>query len=220
MVIVTFAVALTALVFSCVAIIMFAVSDKSDNTSEPDAKRLDEHDKMLQDIIKQLQTASQGNEGLIPKISQIKPVGAFQISVYTNPTNNEQLPGERAIDGDMTTIMHTNHHANPWWCGNMGEIFHVTEVVVTNNYCRQDDSHCINRSTNLCVGVMNTRPVVGQNLDLNEYTLCEEIAGPMGAQRIVSCPEGVTGRYLVVQFKITEYMHISEVRIYGYDDQA
>ena len=219
MVIATFAVALTALVFSCVAIIMFSVNDKSENTSEADAKRLDEHDKMLQDIMNQLNTAPQGNEGATPKISQIKPVGAFQISIYTD-AHNVQYPGESAIDGSITTSMHTNSHANPWWCAEMSGIYHITRVVVTNNYCRQDDSHCINRSTNLRVGVMNTRPVVGQNLDLNAYTLCEEIAGPMGAQRIVSCPDGVTGRYLVVQFKITEYMHLSEVRIYGYKDQA
>ena len=144
--------------------------------------------------------------------SELKPVEVFQISAYSNTG-----VAERAIDGDEDTNMHTNSHTNPWWCADMGAIYQIKTVFITNR--KEGSAGSLARSTNLRVGVTNTRPVVGQILALDAYTLCGEKPGLMGTVGIVSCPEGVTGQYVIVQFKVTNYMNIAEVKIYGFKDQ-
>ena len=144
----------------------------------------------------------------MPAVTEIKPVDVFQINILRNKL--QYFPGS-AIDGNEGTYMHTNKATNPWWAADMGGIYHLNMVVITNG------GSVLTRSTNLRVGVTNTKPVVGEDLALDAYTLCEEKPGYMGVVGIVSCPDEVTGQYLVVQFKITEYMHIAEVNIYGYE---
>ena len=38
----------------------------------------------------------------------------------------------------------------------------------------------------------------------------------MGKIAIVSCPDGVSGQYVVVQFRTSDAMNIAEVEIFGY----
>ena len=111
--------------------------------------------------------------------------------------------------------MHTNRDPNPWWCADMGANYHVKRVVLRN---RQDS--CQERAQNLRIGVTNTRPVVEQDLALNAYSLVGEKPGQMNQVEVVGCSDEVSGRYLVVQFNITEYMNIAQIKIYGYENRV
>ncbi len=151
------------------------------------------------------------------EVSVIKPAKAFQISTYKN--NYYKTDGaEVALDGNENTWMHTGFHTNPWWCADMGDIYHITRVEVINRKVSwpQTSVSSFNRARNLRVGVTNTMPVVGEDLDLDAYLLCGEKPGLMGKSANVSCPNEVFGQYVVVQFNTTDVMHISEVKIYGY----
>ncbi len=213
MLLVITAVAVVALVLSCVAIAISIIT-KSDVNNREEIKRLDEHEKRFQAMEQELKT--QGKDDT-PKISEIKPADVFQISTYV--TGNSYV-AELAIDGDVDSHMHTNKETNPWWVADMGGIYHVKIVIVTNINKGQGHSEAVvNRATNLRVGVASTRPVVGENRALDAYTLCEQKPGHMGLVGIVNCPDGVTGQYLVVQFKTVNYMHIAEVKIYGFGNQ-
>ncbi len=148
-----------------------------------------------------------------PEVSHIQPIEAFQISTYEDDENND---AKVAIDGKENTVTNTDKHTNPWWCADMGGIYHVTNVVVINRKVGKID--VINRAMNLRVGVTNTKPVVGKTLELDAYTLCGEKPGLMGKDEIINCADGVSGKYLVVQFKTKDFMNIDEVKIYGYTD--
>ncbi len=206
-------VAVTSLVLACVAITMSA-GDKADNKNDDQNKQLDEHEKRLEIIEQQLN--SQGKVET-PDVSEIKPVDAFQISTHTAAPGRDDS-AQQAIDGSDDTFMHTPSHTNPRWCADMQGIYHIKRVIVTNiNKDAHGPAHA--RAINLRVGVTNTRPQVGENLALDGYTLCEEKPGFMGPVGIVNCPDGVSGQYVVVQFKTTDFMIIAEVKIYGYKDQ-
>ena len=170
------AVSVVALVLSCVAIALFT-THKSDATN-------DDYEKRFQEI--ELKLPSHGKVDT-PEVSEIKPVDVFQISIY-----RDTYGAELAIDRDEDTHMTTNSHTNPWWCADMGGIFHVKRVVITNI----NNDRYTYRATNLRVGVTNARPVIGQSLALDAYTLCEEKPGLMGKIGIVTCPDGVSGQYL------------------------
>ncbi len=161
-------------------------------------KRLHDHEKRLRDIEQHLE------------ISEIKPVGAFQISIF-HP--GLYLP-EAAIDGNLYNFQHTALHTNPWWVADMGGIYQVTSVLVTNR-----KNCCADRAKNLRVGVTNTAPVPGQNLTLDAYTLCEEKPGLMGVDALVTCPGDISGQYLVVQIRTENWMNIAEVKMYGFEIQ-
>ncbi len=175
-----------------------------------DHLRSDEHNKEGPKDDMQEQTPSGEIDN--KKLCEIKPVDVFQINNYPD-TDLGSHTAEAAIDGQKETHMHTNYSINPWWCADMGGVFHVKMAAITNRH-----DCCQERSENLRVGVTNTKPVAGQNLDLNAYTLCEERPGLMGDDSIVKCPDGVTGRYLIVQLRTTTWMHIAEVNLFGYSD--
>ncbi len=102
---------------------------------------------------------------------------------------------------------------DPWWCADMGDIYHVTRVEITIG--KYDSEH----AKNLRVGVTGDGPMAGQRVPLDDYILCEEIPGYMGEVRIINCPENSGGRYLVVQFNMfrtTWQLSIVNVKIYGY----
>ncbi len=99
----------------------------------------------------------------------------------------------------------------------MHDVFHIKRVVVTNR--KEGSVMTRDRATNLRVGVTNTRPEVGKDLALDAYQLCAEKPGYMGSIGIVNCPDGISGQYLVVQFRVTDHMTIAEVKIYGYKDK-
>ena len=207
---------------------MFSI-DKSDGMNDDEIKRLDDFEKRLQDI--ELKTPGMCTPesshikpvDVVAKVYQtleltlqtqpLEPVDVFQISNYPAGTHLDRA--SFAIDGDIETAMHTLKHTNPWWAADMGGNYHVKIVVITN---RQDVY--ANRALNLRVGLTNTSPVVGQNLALDAYTLCHQKPGLMGVVGIVSCPDEVSGQYLIVQFKTTEYMHIAEVKIYGFEKKS
>ncbi len=202
-----FIIAVLGLVLSCVAITMFSIN-KSDGMSDDEIKEFEDLKKRIQNI--ELQVKAPGNDNA-PPVTEIMPVDVFQISVYQDSTG--KYPSQRAIDGNEATFMHTGKHTNPWWCADMGGIYHVTRVTVTNVPAPQ---HSV-RATNLRVGVTNVRPEVGKSLALDAYTLCEEKPGLMGKIGIVQCPDGVSGQYLVVQLRTTTWMHFTEVKIYGFE---
>ncbi len=188
-----------ALALSCVAIMMFTTL-KSD------------HQNRIQDLEKQWKNIGQYGSVTGPvEIREIKPIDAIQVS--TTKSDDKEFPANLATDGDADTFMNSNFFTNPWWCADMGAIFHVTRVVVVNR------QNCCWERANLRVGVTNTKPVVGRSLALDAYILCEEIPGFMGEIGIVSCPNGVSGQYLVVQFKVPSVMSIGEVEIYGFENK-
>ncbi len=201
-----FIIAVLGLVLSCVAITISTI-DKSDGMNSEEVKRFDDLEKRMQNI--ELQVKTPGNDNA-PPVTEIMPIDVFQISVYQD--RNGQYPFQRAIDGNEATLMHTNSHTNPWWCADMGGIYHMSRVTVTNVASQYSV-----RATNLRVGVTNVRPEVGKSLALDAYTLCEEKPGLMGKIGIVQCPDGVSGQYLVVQLRTTTYMHFTEVKIYGFE---
>ena len=205
-------VSVVALVLSCVAIMISSVNTsvgKNDNEmkmpelaqkmiscntssvmNNDEVMRLDDDDvdKLLQDIEQELKTHDKDGS---PEIVEINPVEAFQISTYAS--NNK---AEVAIDGNEDTYMHTNRHTNPWWAADMGVNYHVAGVVVINRKISPSSSVSnVARARNLRVGVTNTRPVVGESLAVDAYTLCEEKPGLMGEVRIVSCPDEVSGQW-------------------------
>ncbi len=186
------AISVVAFVLSCVAITMFAIY-RSDGESNDDEKRL------------------QNIEGKTQEVSEIKPVDALKIS-----NTDERYVADNAIDGDQNTAISTKSLPNPWWCADMGGIYHVKRVVITNILSEHDS--VIERARNLRVGVTNMRPAVGESLAMDSYTLCGEKPGLMGKVGIVNCPDGVSGQYLIVQFKTTNHMNIAEVKIYGFED--
>ncbi len=212
-------IAVVSLVLSCVAITMFSI-DKSDGMNDDEIKRLDNYEKRLQVIELQLKTQASDIDGTTPSntpdngtptISEIKPANAFQISTFTGDGPSYNTRAETAIDGNENNWTHTEIHTNPWWAADMGGIYHVKTVMITNRL-----GYYARRSVNLRVGVTNTSPVVGQSLALNASTLCGEKPGLMGEIGVVTCPDHVSGRYLIVQFQTKEYMNIAEVKIYGF----
>ncbi len=223
-------VAVVALALSCVALTMFVINKSDDKFDDQEKRiqtleellenirkngtggvnetdRLDDHEKRLDMLEQQLR---------MQEIPEIHAVGAIQISTHTS-NSGIKLAAELALDGNEDTYMHTESHTNPWWCANMGEIYHAKKIIITN--IRQGSDGTRARSSNLRVGLTNTRPVVGQSLAFDAYTLCEYNTGLMGPVGIVTCPNGVSGQYVVVQFVVNDYMHIAEVKIYGYKDQ-
>ena len=210
-----------ALILSCVAITMSAInkptSGHSGDKNDEEIKRLDvaitrldEYQNRLQKLEQQLNIQDNIENS---EISEIRPAHVFQISVHTT------YPAQLAIDGSADTYMHTNKETNPWWCADLQNIYHIKRVVVTNIKGSSNNVHYIARSTNLRIGVTNTTPVVGENLAFDAYTLCEYKPGYMGAVGNVTCPDGVSGQYVIVQFGVHNYMTIAEVNIYGYKDQ-
>ncbi len=160
------AVSVVALVLSCVAIALFTTHN-SDATNDDYEKRIqdiegknDDYEKRIQEI--ELKLKSHG-EVDAPEVSEIKPLDAFMISNHLN-----KYGAELVIDKDEGTYIVTNRHTNPWWAADMGGIYNIKRVVIIN---RKDG--WTERSTNLRVGVMDRRPVVGQNLALDAYTLCD-----------------------------------------------
>ncbi len=208
MVIVT-AVAVVALIMSCVTITMFYTNNSNE------IERLDDYEKRLDDYEKELRDIKPKILVQTLEFSEIKPVDVFQISNFPSESGTKaRVQSEFAIDGYEDTIIHTDKHTNPWWCADMGDIYHVKVVVITN---RKEAWY--ERSRNLRVGVTNTKPVVGQNLTLDAYTLCDKKPGLMGVVGIVSCPDEVSGQYLVVQFKTDDFMNIAEVKLYGFKNK-
>ena len=145
-----------ALVLSCVAITMFSVG-KPGGMNGDESEKLDDHEKRLRDIELKIL-------GLTPipgppsKISEIIPIEAFQISVFVDNNNGGiKFPADRVIDGNVDTMMYTNHATNPWWAADMGGIYYVTRVEVTNSW------NYPKRSENLRVGVTNMRPEIGKD---------------------------------------------------------
>ncbi len=122
MLLVITAVAVVALVVSCVAIAISIIT-KSDGES----KRLDGHEKRLDAIEQELKIHGKDHT---PQISEIKPLSVFQISTHIH--GSITYIAERAIDGDEDTTMTTKPHTNPWWCADLGGIYHVKMVVVIN----------------------------------------------------------------------------------------
>ncbi len=206
------AVASIAFVISCVTMALFMTS----KTASDD--KLDDHDQRLHALEGRYAEVTTAEPTTIVKI---KPVDAFQISTHYFPSYPDGL-ATHAIDGNLEpdyfkgSCTHTGSESeqNPWLAVYLGKSYHVFMVVVTN---RGDESWG-DRSKNLRVGVTNVKPEVGQNLDINSYTLCGEKPGLMGKIGIVRCSEGVAGRYVIVQFRTTNYMNICEIEIYGYEE--
>ncbi len=142
----------------------------------------------------------------------IRPVDAFQINTRGNGLATKAIDGNPNADYTKGSCTHTESVVNPWWCANLGGIYHVNMVVIVNRNDVDDGT----RGTNLRVGITDIKPVVGQPLDIDAYTLCEEKHGVMGEIGVVNCPDTFFGRYLVVQFRTTNYMHVCEIEIYGY----
>ncbi len=178
--------------------------------------KLDDHDQRLQALERRYTEITTAEPKTIVKI---KPVDAFQISTFDFPSSPDG-PATLAIDGNHDpdyykgSCTHTGSESeqNPWLAVYLGKSYHVTMVIVTN----RDDNYG-DRSKNLRVGVTNVKPEVGQNLDISSYTLCEEKPGLMGKVATVRCSEGVAGRYVIVQFRTTNYMNICEIEIYGHE---
>ncbi len=211
------AVGVVALVLACVAITLSAV-DKSASDDEikrlnAEVKRLDEYQKRLQIIEQRLNIQDDAEK---PDVYEIRPGDVFQISVHTD-SHGRKYPAGNAIDSNDDTFMHTQRHTNPWWCADMQDIYHIKRVVVTNR--KEVSQGVLDRSTNLRVGVTDTRPQVGKDLALDSYKLCAAEDGTMGPVGIVDCPDNVSGQYVIVQFEITEVMNIAEIQIYGYRDE-
>ncbi len=61
----------------------------------------------------------------------------------------------------------------------MQDIYHIKRVVITN--MRQASDQVRARSTNLRVGITDTRPQVGEDLALDSYRLCAAEPGYMGS---------------------------------------
>ena len=215
-------VAVIALVLACVAITTFPQNKSaSDNKNDENTKRLNDEAKRLNEYQHRLQVVEEqlniNGDVKKPEVSEILPADAFQISVYTDAKGTDYST-QRAIDGNDHTFMLTNRHTNPWWCADMQDIYHIKRVVVTNR--QTSATSTLARATNLRVGVTNIRPQIGQTLALDAYELCAEEPGYMGALGIVTCPHGISGQYLVVQFQVeNQQMNIAEVKIYGYKDK-
>ncbi len=191
------------MVLACVAITMFAANESDDKIDDQN-KRLDEYLKRIQLVEQQLNIRGDTEK---PEVSEIKPLDAFQISV------RDAKPADLALDGNDDTHMYTEKQANPWWCADMQDIYYIKRVIIININLNGEPQ---TRANYLRVGVTNTRPVVGENLALDAYTLCGYKPGLMGLVGIVNCPDDVSGQYLIVQFGTNNYMNIAEVKIYGY----
>ncbi len=164
--------------------------DDYKNWLDDDIKKLDDHEERLREFELELRY-------------EIKPKDALQIS-DTNAKN--------ALDGDNATYAFTANELYPWWAANMGGKYQVKKVVVINT---QNPSYA-SRAKNLRVGLTNTAPVAGKGLELDAYTLCGEKEGLMGDGATISCPDEVSGQYLIVQLKTTSLLLLAEVKIYGY----
>ncbi len=200
-----------ALLLACVAIAL-TFTNKSDGTNEDYERKFDDLEKKVDDHEKRINNV-EPEVITRPEVEEIKPVDAFQISIYGGYGF-----AEKALDGDDNTYMLTKSHQNPWMALNLGGFYrsyHVTRVVITN--IKLIGANGSARSQNLRVGVTNTRPTVGQALALDAYDLCEEKAGQMADVETVYCPDEVSGRYLIIQFQTTNYMNLAEVKIYGYE---
>ncbi len=200
-------VSVVAFILSCVAITLTFIT-KSDGKNGDLEKR-------MHNIEEKLKSTSHP-----PTIIEIDPVDAFQMSNYRAWLQDNPNAADRAIDGAEYTFQSTEKEVNPWWCADMGAIYHVKRVIVTNRRENQTEHmHVHDRAKNLRVGVTDMRPEVGESLALDAYTLCEEKHGLMGAVGIVNCPDDVSGQYLIVQFRTENWMHVAEVEIYGVKDK-
>ena len=89
----------------------------------------------------------------------------------------------RAVDGNRNTNLasgscsSTNRNFHPWWCVDLGAVFHVTRVTIVN---RDVAAHRLN---NINVGVMNSRPTTP--LQASSYDLCATFPGPGSANQVI-----------------------------------
>ncbi len=200
-------------ILSCVVITVTFTGDASIDEKLHDLKEAIKNLKLQSShggIITDEINATAANPERIIRI--IRPVNVFQINTRGNGLATKAIDGNPNADYTKGSCTHTESVVNPWWCANLGSIYHVSRVVAVN----RNDGGVETRALNLRVGFTNIMPVVGQPLALDAYTLCAEKPGLMGEVGVVNCPYTFSGRYLVVQFRTTNYMHVCEIEIYGY----
>jgi hypothetical protein len=117
----------------------------------------------------------------------------------TQSSNYFSNPAVNVIDGNSMTINHTHHEDNAWWQVKLPKDVYIEEIVITN---RQDGYYT--RLSNCDVIVMDSS---GKALLSKHLPIAKKVYKINGINRI--------GRIVRIQLRGKNYLHISEVKVYG-----
>ena len=102
---------------------------------------------------------------------------AYQISIYGTNYASRAVDGNRNTNMARRSCTSTHNSYNPWWCVDLGAIFHITRVTLVN---RNGWAYRLN---NINVGVMNSMPTTP--LQPSSYDLCATFPGPSYASQVI-----------------------------------
>ncbi|XP_063404493.1 uncharacterized protein LOC134687960 [Mytilus trossulus] len=117
-------------------------------------------------------------------------------------------PSSYAVDGDTKTLSITSEQYLPHWWVDLGDTFTITQIYIINRI-----TCCGNRLRNLDISVGNS---------LDSMAVCVHYNGPGsdGEHHVFNLEKEVVGRYVKLQIIGTEYLQLTEVRVFGYPTEA
>ena len=117
-----------------------------------------------------------GHAGHTINIALDRP--AYQSNTLGSYSANRAVDGNRNTNLGMSCSCTRNNVMGPWWCVDLGAIFHVTRVMVVN---RNAAGHRLN---GINIGVMNELPTTP--LQVSSYSLCATFPGPAYQSQIIT----------------------------------
>ncbi|XP_052086087.1 fucolectin-6-like [Mytilus californianus] len=113
-------------------------------------------------------------------------------------------PSGSAVDGDLSTMFHTNNEKTPYWWVDLGGSFSVQHVEIWN------------RAHNYGRRLHDLDIMIGPTL--REMKPCTYYKGPAsnGEHLILNCRKTTKGRYVKLALRGREWLHLREVKVFAY----
>lgn len=132
-------------------------------------------------------------------LSRGKP--ASQSSTYSGA-----YAAENGVDGVRTTFFHTVNEDKPWWQVDLGSVHKITQVTLFNRTDAQARAY---------------NCVILTSEDGKSWTRAYDNAGQafgdgINAGNPLQAKVSASARYVRVQLKDKEFLHLSEVEVFGY----
>ncbi|VDI33594.1 Hypothetical predicted protein [Mytilus galloprovincialis] len=139
------------------------------------------------------------------KTPHLREVAYGKNSYQSSTSKTDGIPhsSNRAVDGNMKTIIHTHFDNSPYWEVDLGKNYQIKRVEIYN---RRDC--CGERIHDLDITVGPSH---------NKMALCYHYVGPAktGAHLIFDCQRTINGRYVNLTIKGKETLNIVEVKVYA-----
>ncbi|VDI62272.1 Hypothetical predicted protein [Mytilus galloprovincialis] len=158
---------------------------------------LQRHGEMLKQILERK------CKDAIPANIRVEDVSYKKLTGQSSSSSGHK-PSGSAVDGDLSTIFHTNHDKTPYWWVDLGGSFSVQHVEIWNR------AHGYGRRLH------DLDITVGPTL--SEMKLCTYYKGPAsdGEHLILTCSKTIKGRYVKLALRGPEWLHLREVKVFAY----